>query len=67
MMIYVVEIQDKKGRKATKEYEVRSFAELGPKLEDEMAGYWDIRISGIWRKGSKRELIPVVTAGFVVK
>ena len=37
-MLYVVEIEDNEGRKATKEYEVRSFREL-----EHFHGFWNHR------------------------
>ena len=51
-MIYIVEIEHKEsGGKATKEYEVGTFNELGGKIAGDIRGYPNIRVAGVWPKG----------------
>ena len=54
---YVVEVENKGGRKATKEYEGRSFDELRTKVAMDLRGYPEIHIAGVWRKGRPNERI----------
>ena len=57
VVAYVVEVENKGGRKATKEYEGRSFDELRTKVAMDLRGYPEIHIAGVWRKGRPNERI----------
>jgi hypothetical protein len=50
-MAYVVEVENKRGKRATKEYEGRSFEELRTKVTQDLRGYPEIHVAGVWRKG----------------
>ena len=51
-MIYVVEIQDKAGNMARKEYVAPSLVEALQLAENDLAGYPRFRINDVWRTGS---------------
>ena len=56
-MTYVVEIEDKDGRRAIKEYEASSSYELVGRLRYELRPYPDFRPVGAWCKEQPQRAI----------
>jgi len=51
-MIYIVEIKDKDGNTARKEYVARSLREALQLVDHELTGYPQFYVNDIWPKGS---------------
>ena len=52
-MLYIVEVENKRGEKATKEYEARSPDDLRRKVTTDLQGYPNIHVADIWMKGQQ--------------
>ena len=50
-MLYVVEIENQDGKKATKEYEAKSSNELVIVVQRDLTLYPRVRLVGAWEKG----------------
>ena len=51
-MLYIVEIRDKHGHTACKEYEGLSIRDAFSMARSELARYPDLTINDVWQKGS---------------
>jgi hypothetical protein len=49
-MRYIVEVENDRGKKATKEYEAESSDELRRQVAKDLRGYPDIHVADVWMK-----------------
>ncbi len=52
-MLYIVEVESKRGEKAAKEYEAGSPDDLRRKVAKDLQGYPNIHVADIWIKGQR--------------